>query len=134
MKKILRRQKSGYALSFVFWFFGLAVLFTVLWKTWPQASSVENPVSVFWESLWTEKLDFFQGIEFKLVYLVALGVAMLVAGVVVLALSRQWFLLAGEKTLFQCPFCRKQWKASPEKALVHCPHCRQLVHPQLAEK
>jgi len=134
MKKILRRQKSGYALSFLFWFFGLAALFTVLWNTWPQASSTENPVSVFWESLWTEKLDLFQGIELKLVYLAVLGVAMLVAGVVVLALSRQWFLPAGEKTLFQCPFCRKQWKASPDKALVHCPHCRQLVHPQLAEK
>jgi len=134
MRKILRRQTSGYVLSFLLCSSGLAALFTVLWKTWPQVSSSENPVSIFWESLWTEKLDLFQGFEFKLVYLIVLAAAMLVAGVVVLALSRQWFLLAGEKTLFQCPFCRKQWKASPDKALVHCPHCRQLVHPQPVEQ
>jgi hypothetical protein len=134
MKKMLRRQKSGYVLSLLLFLFGLTALFTVLWKTWPQVSSADNPVSVFWDSLWAEKLDLFRGFEFELSYLMFLAVAMLVAGVVVLVLSRQWFLLAGEKSLFQCPFCRKHWKASPEKALVHCPFCRQLVHPQLVEK
>jgi len=133
MKKTLRRRKSGYALSFLFWFFGLATLSTVLWKTWPQAST-QNPLSVFWESLWRENLEFLPGIQFKLVYLAALGTGMLIAGAVILALSRQWLLLAGEKSLFKCPFCGKRWKASPDKALVHCPHCRQLIHPQLVEK
>lgn len=133
MKKILRRQKSGYALSFLLWFFGLAALFVVLWKTWPQVSSSENPISVFWTSLWTEKLDFIQGVEFRLAYLVVLAMAMFVVGLMVFGLSREWFLLAGKTVWLQCPFCRKRWRTSPDKALVHCPYCRQLVHPILVD-
>jgi len=133
MKKTLRRQKSGYALGLILVLSGLAALITAVWKTGSQVFQAENPVYVFWRLLWTENLDFLQGIEFKLVYLVVLGVTMLVAGVVVISLSRQWIALAGEKSLFQCPFCNKQWSASPDKALVHCPHCRQLIHPRLVE-
>lgn len=134
MKKILRRQKSGYALSFLLWFFGFAALFTVLWKTWPQVSSAENPILVFWTSLWTEKLDFIQDVKFKPIYLTALAIAMFVAGFVVFGLSREWFLLAGKTVWMQCPFCRKRWRTTPEKALVHCPHCRQLVHPTIVDE
>jgi DNA-directed RNA polymerase subunit RPC12/RpoP len=105
-----------------------------VWKTWPQISSAENPLSTFLTLLWTENLDLIQGSEFKLVYLIILGDAMLVTGVVVWILSRQWFYLLGKNVWFQCPFCKKKWKSIGDKALVHCPHCRQLVHPRIIER
>jgi hypothetical protein len=132
--RILRRQKSGYALSFLLWFFGLAAIFWVFWKTWANVSVSGDPFSVFWESLWSETLDFFPGVEFKLVYLMVFASAMLVAGFVVFGLSRQWFVLGGKNSLLECPWCRKRWRSSPEKALVLCPHCRQLVHPVLVNE
>ena len=134
MKKTLRRQRSGYALGFLLLLFGFAALFVTLWKTWPAMSSAENPVSILWESLWMEKFGLFQGIEIELVYLAVTGAITLVSGVIVLTLSRQWFLLVGEKALFRCPFCRRRWNTSSDKALVHCPHCRQLVHPNPVER
>jgi len=134
MKKTLRRQRSGYALGFLLLLSGLVASLVTLWKTWPNVSSAENSISVLWESLWTEKFGLFQGIEFKLVYLAVTGAAMFVCGAVVLTLSRQWFLLVGEKALFRCPFCRKRWNTSSGKALIHCPHCRQLVHPSPVER
>jgi len=134
MKKILRRQRSGYALSFLLWSLGLAILFFVLWKTWPQVSSAENPVSVFWTVLWTENLGFVPGVEFKLIYLIVLATAMLFTGFMVFRLSRKRFLLRGTNSWLQCPFCKKRWRTGPDKALVHCPYCRQLVHPVLVEE
>jgi len=134
LKRTLRRQKSGYALSLILCLTGLTTIFLTVWKTWPKVSSAENPLSTFWTLLWTEQLDFISGIDFKLVYLTILGAVMLVFGVVIWALSRKWFYLAGETVLFQCPFCKKRWRASPDKGLVHCPHCRQLVHPKMVEK
>jgi len=134
LKRTLRRQKSGYALSLILCLTGLTMIFLTVWKTWPKVSSAENPLSTFWTLLWTEQLDFISGIDFKLVYLTILGAVMLVFGVVIWALSRKWFYLAGKTVLFQCPFCKKRWRASPDKGLVHCPHCRQLVHPKMVEK
>jgi hypothetical protein len=134
MKKTLRRHKPGYALSFLLWFLGSAAFFTVLWKTWPQASSAENPLSVFWASLWTQKLQIVSGIEFELVYLLVTAIAMFAVGLIVFALSREWLLLAGKNVWLECPFCKKRWRTSPEKALVLCPYCRQLVHPRLVDK
>jgi hypothetical protein len=134
MKRVLRRQKSGYALSFILWFFGLAALFWTLWKTWPDVSAANNPLSVFWDSLWNQTLDFIPDVEFKLVYLLVFASAMLVAGSIVFSLSRKWFLLEGKNSLLQCPWCRKRWRTSPDKALVLCPYCRQLVHPILVDE
>lgn len=134
MKRILRRQKSGYALSLILCLIGLAALFIPLWKAWPEVSSAQDPFSAFWTLLWSEQLDFISGIEFKLVYLTILGVVLFISGVTILVLSRQWFLLAGDTVLFQCPFCKKKWRARPDKGLSHCPHCRQLVHPKIVEK
>jgi phage FluMu protein Com len=74
------------------------------------------------------------GVGFKLVYLVVLGDAMLIAGVVVYVLSVQRFYLPGKVVWYRCPFCNKDWRSSGTKALVHCPHCRQLVHPTMIEK
>ena len=134
MKRILRRQKSGYALSLILCLTGLTTICLTVWKTWPKVSSAGNPLSTFWTLLWTEQLDFISGIDFKLIYLTILGAVMLIFGVVIWALSRKWFYLAGETVLFQCPFCKKRWRASPDKGLVHCPHCRQLIHPKMVEK
>ncbi|HVP40547.1 MAG TPA: hypothetical protein VMS95_01170 [Candidatus Krumholzibacteriaceae bacterium] len=134
MKKVLRKQKSGYAVSFVLWFLGLFALFWVLWKTWPEVSVASSPFSVFWDALWTETLVFLPGVEFKLVYLVVLAVALLVTGFSVFWWSRKWFSLGGSNSWLQCPFCQKRWRTSPDKALVHCPYCNHLVHPVLVEE
>lgn len=134
MKRTLRRQKSAYALSLMLCLIGLTAFIATLWKTWPEASSAQNPLSTFISLLWTEKLNFIPGLQFKLIYLIILGDVMLISGVVIWVLSRQWLLLPEEITLFQCPFCKKKWSARPNKALVHCPHCRQLVHPRIVGK
>jgi hypothetical protein len=134
MKKTLRGQKSGYALSSLLWFFGLAALFWTFWKTWPDVSTANDPFIVFWESLWNETLDFFPGIEFRLVYLIVLASAMLVTGFIVFGLSRKWFLIGGKNSILQYPWRKKRWRTSPDKALVLCPHCRQLVHPVLVDE
>jgi hypothetical protein len=132
--KILRRKKSAYAFSLILCLAGITALLTTLWKTWPRVSSVKDPFSTFLTLLWTEKLDLIPGLEFKLIYLVALGDVMLILGVVVLVLSVQWFYLPGKIVWYRCPFCKKDWRSSGDKALVHCPHCRQLVHPIMTEK
>jgi len=133
MRKTLRRQKSGYAFSILLWFFGLAALFWVFWRTWADVSTANDPFSVFWDSLWSKTFDFVPGFEFKLAYLAVFASAMLVIGVIVFSLSRKWFLLGLENSMLECPWCKKRWRASPEKALVHCPYCRQLIHPVLVD-
>jgi hypothetical protein len=134
MKKTLRRHLPGYALSFLLWFLGAAALLAVVLKTWPQVSSAENPFSVFWDSLWTRKLQIFSGVELELVYVFVAAMAMFAVGFTVFALSREWLLLAGKTVWLECPFCKKRWRTSPEKAPVLCPHCRQLVHPRLVDR
>jgi len=133
MKKVLRRQTSGYILSFLLLFFGIAALSVVLWKTWNQVTQAADPLSVFWESLWTEQLVFLSGVEFKLAYLVVLSTAMLITAFLVFALSRQWILLGRKGSWVECPFCKKRWRTSAVTALGLCPHCRQLVHPRLVD-
>jgi DNA-directed RNA polymerase subunit RPC12/RpoP len=132
--RILRRQKSAYALALTMCFIGLAALFIPLWEMWPQIFSAEDPFSAFWSLLWRESLNLIPGFDFKLAYFFILGVVMIISGVVIWVLSRQWFYLPGKTVLFQCPFCKKQWRSLSDKALVHCPHCRQLVHPKIVEK
>jgi DNA-directed RNA polymerase subunit RPC12/RpoP len=134
MKKILRKQKSAYALSLIFCLIGIVAFLGALWKTYPYLSSSENPFSTFLSLLWTEKITLISGLEFKLIYLVIFGDVMLVSGVILWILSRQWFLIPGKTVWYQCPFCKKKWRSTGDKALVHCPHCRQLVHPKMTEK
>lgn len=132
--KVLRRQKSGYVLSLLLCSVGVATLLATLWRIWPQVSSARDPFSTFLTLLWTENQNLVPGIGFKLVYLVVLGDAMLVAGVLVYVLSVQRIFLPGRVVWYRCPFCNKDWRSSGTKALVHCPHCRQLVHPTMIEK
>ena len=113
---------------------GVAALVATVWETWPQLSSAKDPFSTFLTLLWTEKLDFIPGFEFKLLYLIILGDALLISGVIVGALSVQRFYLPGKIVWYRCPFCKKDWKAIGDKALVHCPHCRQLVHPIMIDR
>ena len=134
MKWILRRQRSGYALSLILFLAGLTALLVTVWKTWPEVSQSQDPVSAFWTLLWTQRLDFILGIEFKLAYLTILGTVLMIVGVLVCILSQQWLYLPGETMLFRCPFCRKRWRAIRDKGLVQCPHCQQLVHPIMVEK
>jgi hypothetical protein len=134
MRKILRTQKSAYALSLILFLLGTMAVTTALWKTWPQVSTAGDPFSTFFNLLWSERLDFVPGLEFRLMYLFVLGDAMLVSGVVTWVLSRQLLLVPGKTAWYLCPFCKKKWKSTENNALVHCPHCRQLVHPTLAEK
>jgi hypothetical protein len=131
---VFRRQKSAYALSLVLCVLGVIALLVALWKTWPQVSSAKDPFSTFLGLLWTEKLDFIPGLEFKLSYLVVLGDALLISGLIVGVLSVQRFYLPGKIVWYRCPFCKKEWRSSGVKALVHCPHCRQLIHPTMVER
>ncbi|NWG10760.1 hypothetical protein HXY33_03280 [Candidatus Bathyarchaeota archaeon] len=131
--RILIRQKSAYALSLIFCLLGAFALFFTIWKIYPLLSS-GAPFSTFLSLLWTENLTLIPGLEFKLAYLVILGFVMLVAGVIIWVLSKQWIVLPGRTVWFQCPFCNKKWRATGDKALVHCPHCNQLIHPRMTEK
>ena len=134
MRKILRTQKSAYTLSVILFLLGTMAVVTALWKTWPQVSTASNPFSTFFNLLWSERLDFVPGLEFKLMYLFVLRDAMLISGLVTWVLSRQWLLVPGKTVWYLCPFCKKKWRSTEDKALVHCPHCRQLIHPTLTEK
>jgi DNA-directed RNA polymerase subunit RPC12/RpoP len=134
MKRTLRKQKSAYTLSLILCLVGTVALLSTVWKTYPQLTSSEDPFSTFLSLLWTEKITLISWLEFKLIYLVILGDIMLILGVILWLLSREWLLLPGKIVWFQCPFCKKKWKSTGDKALVHCPYCRQLVHPKITEK
>ena len=133
MRRILRKQKSVYTLSLALCLLGVVALLVVLWKAYPKFSSSADPFSTFLSLLWTEELSIFSWFSLKLIHLVVLGDVLLIAGVILWVLSRQWFVVPGKTVWFQCPFCKKKWRATGDKALVHCPYCRQLVHPRIAE-
>jgi len=98
MRKILRTQKSAYTLSLILFLLGTMAVTIALWKTWPRVSTAGNPFSTFFNLLWSERLDFVLGLEFKLIYLFVLGDAMLISGLVTWVLSRQLFLVPGKTT------------------------------------
>ncbi|MEM1540063.1 MAG: hypothetical protein QXJ07_01590 [Candidatus Bathyarchaeia archaeon] len=133
MKKILRKQGSLYAFSLLLILAGIVTLASVLWKTYPKLSVSQNPLSTFLSLLWEENISVPNLITFKLIYLVIFGDIALVLGFILWLLSRQWLTVPEKITWYECPFCRKKWKAVGDKALVHCPHCRQLVHPKIVE-
>ncbi|MEM2105023.1 MAG: hypothetical protein QXV21_00930 [Candidatus Bathyarchaeia archaeon] len=130
--RILRKQKTGYALGITLCLIGLVLIFVTIWETWPNISA-QNPLQSFWAAIWTQKLDFIPAVEFKLAYLIILGAALISTGFIVLILSRQWLTIYSDTILFQCPFCKKRWRALRDKGLVHCPHCNQLIHPTMVE-
>jgi len=132
--RILRRQTSTFVLSIVLSLLGAAALLFAFWRIWPHISSVKDLLSTFMTLLWTEKFDLIPNFEFELIYLVALGDALLISGVILYILSVQWFYLPGRVVWYRCPFCHKDWRSTGDKALIHCPHCRQLVHPTLIDK
>ncbi|MGB9959533.1 MAG: hypothetical protein ACPLKQ_03305 [Candidatus Bathyarchaeales archaeon] len=134
MRRVLRKQKFMYALGLSFCLAGIIAFSITLWKTYPQFSSSGTPFSTFLSLLWTENITLTSWLEFKLIYLVIFGDVMLISGVILWILSRQWFIIPGKTVWFQCPFCKKKWKSASDKALVHCPYCRQLVHPKMTEK
>ena len=133
MRRIVRTQKSGYALGLLLSLLGLVAILATLWKAWPQIYSATNPALDFWTAIWTYELVFVSGFGLKLAYLVIAGIVLIITGITVCLLSRQWLVIPGETATFQCPFCKKRWRALRDKALVHCPYCRQLVHPLMVE-
>lgn len=133
MRRILRTQKSGYALGLILCLLGLTAILITIWKAWPEINSAANPASDFWTVLWTYELVLVSGFGLKLGYLIIAGTVLILTGAAVCVMSRQWLVIPGETAVFQCPYCRKRWKAVHDKALVHCPHCRQLVHPVMVE-
>ena len=105
--KILRRKRSTYALSLILCLAGIAALLATLWKTWPEVSSAKDPFSTFLTLIWTEKLDLIAGLAFKLVYLVVLGDAMLISGIVLLVLSVQRFISQERSCGIDVPSARR---------------------------
>ena len=89
--RILRRQTSTFVLSIVLSLLGAAALLFTFWKIWPHISSVKDLLSTFMTLLWTEKFDLIPNFEFELIYLVALGDALLISGIILYILSVQWF-------------------------------------------
>ena len=132
--RILRRQTSTFVLSIALSLLGAAALLFAFWKILPHISSVKDLLSTFMTLLWTEKFDLIPNFEFELIYLVALGDALLISGIILYILSVQWFYLPGRVVWYRCPFCHKDWRSTGDKALIHCPHCRQLVHTTLIDK
>lgn len=133
MKRVLRKQRSVYILSIFLCLAGTIALLGALWKTYPKLSVSQNPFSAFLSLLWEESIMVGNFAAFKLVYLVIFGDIALVLGFILWLLSRQWLVVPGKTVWYECPFCKKKWKAVGDKALVHCPHCRQLVHPKITE-
>lgn len=133
MKRVLRKQRSVYAFSLFLILAGVLALATALWKTYPKFSVSQSPLPTFLSLLWEETVNIADLITFKLVYLVVFGDVALVSGFILWLLSRQWLTVPGKTIWYECPFCKKRWKAIGDKALVHCPHCRQLVHPKIVE-
>lgn len=129
--KTIRRYKLGYALGGTLCVIGFTALFIVFWKVWPQISSNTYSLSGFWALLWEEKLRWIPGVEFKLAYFIILAAITLTSGAAILMFSRQRFFLPGKTMKLQCPFCKKQWRASYDRGQVLCPHCRHLVHPKM---
>ena len=134
MRRIIRRKKSGYALGFTLCLIGLIVLFTVLWKAWPNVSASYDVFSALGSCLWTEQFDFGFGVRLILMHLTIKGAATLVLGLSVLMLSRQAFSISwGENILLQCPYCKNHWKARRAAGFSECPHCRQFVQPTVMD-
>jgi len=134
LKRTIQRYKLGYAISATLCFIGIVALLVVIREAWSEVSSSPDPLSVFWSLLWTKQFSLTSGIEFKLMYLIILAAATLTSGAAVFAFSRQWFSLPGKTIKFQCPFCKKYWRASYDRGQVICPHCRHLVHPKMNEE
>jgi len=134
MKKVLRREKSGYALGLILCVAGLILLAVVLWKAWLHASVSQFVLEDLWSYLWTEQLDFAFGVGFKLIYFTMLGVLLIVFGTVTLALSQKGFTLSGETVMLTCPYCKNHWKTSRAKGWAECPHCRQFIQPQVTKR
>jgi DNA-directed RNA polymerase subunit RPC12/RpoP len=134
MRYVFRRQRSAYALAALLCIMGVSAIFVSVWKTWPQVSSSSDPFGTFISQLGSDTFDLVPGFELRLVYVFVLADAMLIVGVTVWALSRQWILVPGKTVWYECPFCKKKWRATGDRALVHCPHCRQLVHPKLTRR
>ena len=132
--KILRKQKSTYAISLILSILGITAILTTFWKTWPIVSSANDPLSTFMGLLWSQKVGMVSGFDFELIYLFALGDLLLILGIVFYVSSVQWLFLPGRTVWYHCPFCRKDWRSTGDKALIHCPYCRQLVHPTIVEK
>ena len=133
MKRVFRKQRWVYGLSLFLIIAAVTVLAAVIWNTYPRLSISQDPLSTFLWLLWEENINFANILTFKLVYLVIFGDVALVLGFILWLLSRQWFTVPEKVVWYECPFCKKKWKAVGDKALVHCPHCRQLVHPKIVE-
>lgn len=133
MRKVLRKQRSVYVFSLLLILAGVAAWIFILWKTFPKLLAGQDPITIFLTLLWEENIQVASLVTFKLVYVMVFGDIALVLGFILWLLSRQRLVVPGKTVWYECPFCKKRWKAVGDKALVHCPHCRQLVHPKIAE-
>ena len=134
MSRITIRKLSSHRVGVLLSLIGVLVLIAVFWDAWSNAPSATNSFSSVWTYILNEQFEIASGATLKLVYPFVSGVAFLVLGVVIIALSRQVFHLSGEKVLLKCPYCKNSWKASRAKGWAECPNCRKFVQPQVAKK
>ena len=134
MPRIIRTKQSGQALGAALCLMGFIVLLVVFWKAWPGASASSNALSALWMQILSQQVSLGSMVTLKLIYMTIAGTVFLIAGLVVLALSRQIFYVSRESTLLQCPYCRNQWKTRRAMGWAECPFCRKFINPQTVKK
>ena len=131
---VFHRGKLGYVISFLLGLMGIIAIWATLQRVWPQISVASDPWSTFLELLWTEKLDVASYLDFKLLYLLIIGGALLVVSVVGAFLNSERFYSPGKMILYHCPFCKHDWQSSGYLGVTNCPVCRQRIQPTIIEK
>jgi len=134
MPRIIRTKQSGQALGAALCLMGFIVLLVVFWKAWPSATASSNALSALWTQILSQQVSLGSMVTLKLIYLTIAGTMFLIAGLVVLALSRQIFYVSRESTLLQCPYCKNQWKARRAMGWAECPFCRKFINPQTVKR
>lgn len=134
MRQIIRTKQSGLILGIVLCLLGFAALLAVLWKTWPSVSNSANVFSALWSEILNGQMTFGSALTLKMLYVTVGGSILLVAGMIVLGLSRQIFHVSSGPSLLQCPYCKNQWKARRAMGWAECPYCRKFINPETVKK
>jgi hypothetical protein len=133
MRQIIRTKRSGQALGCILCLLGSLALLVVFWKAWPSLSGSSNGLSSLWSQILNEQVAVGSILTLKLIYITIGGSALLILGMLILALSRQIFYVSAQTTL-QCPYCKNHWTARRAMGWAECPHCRKFIQPHVVKK
>ncbi len=134
MRRIIRTKQSGQILGSVLCLLGSVALLVVFWKAWPSVSGSPDAFPALWSEIMSGQMSFGSLLTLRLLYMMVGGSILLIVGILVLALSRQVFLVSAGSSLLQCPYCKNQWKARRAMGWAECPYCRKFINPQTVKK